>query len=218
VKIFERVDNISQDIIERYRCAEPATAGHYIHSGFMNPLIKPVYSNVKVVGPAFTVKIPANDSTLLHYSLDLINPGDVIVVDRIGDDKYASVGDVLALAAKERGAAAIIVDGPVTDVYRIKELGIPVFATGVSVVTTKLLGLYGEINSPVQCGGTAVCPGDLIFADDTGVLVIKNEDAEELIEKVEKDMEYEKELILKIKSGMSLSELSGARKLVESKL
>ncbi|SHI75960.1 Regulator of RNase E activity RraA [Dethiosulfatibacter aminovorans DSM 17477] len=216
MKILPRVNNLSKDIIERYKNAEPATAGHYIHTGFMNPAIKPVFPNVKVVGPAFTLKITVNDSTLLHYCIDLIQPGDVIVIDRIGDDVYAPVGDVLALAAKERGAAAIIVDGPVTDIHGIKDVGIPVFATGVSVVTTKLLGLYGEINTSIQCGGAVVNPGDLIFGDDTGVLVIKCEDADELLEKVEKDMKFEKELIKKIKNGMSLPEISGATNLVKS--
>ncbi|MBF4695033.1 RraA family protein [Fusibacter ferrireducens] len=218
MKILPRVNNLSKDIIERYKNAEPATAGHYIHTGFMNPSIKPIFPNVKVVGPAFTLKITVNDSTLLHYSLDLIQPGDIIVIDRIGDDIYAPVGDVLALAAKTRGAAAIIVDGPVTDIHGIADVGIPVFATGVSVVTTKLLGLYGEINTSIQCGGAVVNPGDLIFGDDTGILVIKCEDAEALLEKIESDMAFEKVLIEKIKSGVSLAELSGAAELVKSKI
>lgn len=184
----------------------------------MSPQIKPIFPNVKVVGPAFTVKISANDSTLLHKTMGLVEPGDVVVVDRMGDTVHACTGEVVVLAAKLKGVAGIIVDGPATDVKEITEMGVPVFATGLSAVTTKLVGLDGEINTTIQCGGATVNPGDLIFADDNGVLVIAPKDAERLLEMAEISEEKEVGIKEKLYNGHLLPDLSGADRLIQGEL
>lgn len=194
----------------------PATIGHFVNSGFMSPRIKPVFPNVKIAGPALTVKIPANDSTMLHKAMAVVEEGDVIVVDRAGDEVFACVGEVLALAALMKKAAGIVIDGPATDVCEITKLGIPVFSTGLSVVTTKLYGLGGEINGTIQCGGATVNPGDFIFGDDNGVLVISPDDAMTLLEKAQNSERRELHTKELIRNGGSLPEISGANRLIEA--
>ncbi len=216
IKINPRVGN--RDLVEQAGQVSPATIGHYIHSGFMSPEIKPLYRNVKVCGPAFTVRAPANDSTLVHKSIDLVQPGDIIVIDRMGDSVHACVGEVVAFAAKEKGVAAIIIDGPATDSCEITEIGIPVFSRGLSAVTTKLLGLAGEINGKIQCGGAIVNPGDLIMADDNGVLVLSPEEAPGLIEKARISEEKEGSTKQRIAAGESLAVITGAEALLDGRI
>lgn len=164
-----------KDLLEKLRDIEPATIGHFVEAGAMDPRIKPLFDDAKIVGRAVTVRISGSDSTALHCVMGQVGPGDVVVVDRMGNDTHACTGEVVALAAKCRGAEGIIIDGPATDPLAIREMNLPVFCTGISVLTTKLLGLGGEINVPIQCGGVPVFPGDIIIADVCGVLVLKPE-------------------------------------------
>lgn len=216
IKIHPRVGDL--ELAHQAGQVSPATIGHFIHSGFMSPDIKPLFRNVKVCGPAFTVRTPANDSTLVHKSIDLVEPGDIIVIDRMGDKVHACVGEVVALAAKEKGVAAIVIDGPATDSCEITEMGIPVFSTGLSVVTTKLLGLAGEINGTIQCGGAVVNPGDLVFADDNGVLVMNPQEAPYLIEKARISEEREVGTKERIAAGESLADITGADALLDGQV
>lgn len=205
----------------RQKCeeVEPATIGHYLHFGFMDPNISPLFANVKVVGQAFTVKTTAYDSVMVHKAVSLAEEGDVLVIDRSGDTKHACVGEVVAYAAKVRKLAGIIIDGPATDVQAIRELKIPVFSTGLSPITTKLVGNSGEINTPVQCGGVTVNPGDLIIADDNGVLVIPkdHEDLEELIDRAAKNDEREVMIKQQLDDGVPLASITRADRLLREK-
>ncbi len=214
--VKSRVSVIPEDIIQGYNEVSPATVGHFVWSGYMQPQIRCLVPGKKMVGPAFTVKIVGNDSAAVHVAVSMIEPGDVLVVDRSGDRTFACIGGIAAAAAKARGAAGIIVDGPVTDIQEITELGIPVFATGLSAVTTRVLGMFGEINTTVQCGGTVVEPGDLVFADDNGVLVIKPDDAEQLLRAATHKEASETETLERLGRGELLADLSGASALLDA--
>lgn len=214
--VKSRVSSIPKDIIEGYLRVSPATVGHYVSSGYMTSRIKCSLSDVKIAGPAFTVKIVANDSAAVHVAASLIEPGDVIVIDRSGDTTFACVGGVVALASKARGAAAIVIDGPATDVKEIRAMGLPVFCTGLSPVTTRVLGMFGEINTTIQCGGSVVEPGDLIFGDDNGVLVIKPQDAPDLLKTALEKEVAEQATIARLMRGELLADLSGANELLDA--
>lgn len=213
MKILERVENLqlTEELKERFRNVDPATIGHYLHYGFMDPSIKSMLQNVKIVGNAFTVKTSVNDSTMVHKAVSLAQDGDVMIIDRNGDTKHAPVGEMIVYAANVRRLAAIIIDGPCTDIQAIREIGLPVFATGVSPITTKLLGQSGEINSVIQCGGVTVSPGDLIVADDNGVLVLPPElNYEEILEKAEASERQEPISKRLLDEGAVLSSLTKA--------
>lgn len=182
VKINSRV-KLDTDLVNAYRDIEPATLGHLIMEGFVDPSIKPLSQDIRIVGPAFTVRIPGMDIGALQQAYDLAEPGDVIVVDRCGDTKYACIGDTKALKAKLLGIEAVIVDGAITDCVDIVKLGFPVFARCASALVGRSLGDHGEIGGAVNCGGVVVRPGDLIVADDNGVVVLAPENAAILIDK-----------------------------------
>jgi len=150
---------------------ETATIGHIEHLGFLSPSLRPVCS-AKVIGQALTVAAPGRDGTVIYKAIDLLQPGDVLVIARIDGDDIACVGGGVATAARARGAAAIIVDGPCTDVEEIMASGLPVWCRGVSSKTTnRTFRIGGSINVPVACGGTAVLPGFAVLADNSGIFV-----------------------------------------------
>lgn len=182
---------LSKELYERFMKVDPATLGHHIGGGFMRPEMKPLNRAVKMLGPAYTVRMEGRDAAPLHYAFTKAEKGSVIVVDRCGDRTYACVGDIVALYAKCQGFAGLVIDGMVTDSRRIEQMDFPVFATGVSVVTTAVLGVSGKVDIPIQCCGAAVHPGDIIFGDADGVVVIPPDNYEEALAKAEKTVARE---------------------------
>jgi len=215
--IKDRVEKISKELIKRFEDVEPPTVGHFYYAGFMSPRVRPLFSEAKLVGPAVTVKSPANDSTMVHKALEIAQPGDVIVVDRCGDQIHACWGGVVTMAAHIRGIAGAVIDGVATDLLEIRELKFPVYCTGTSAITTKLLGLGGEINTPVQCGGVVVHPGDLVAADANGVLVIRPEEVESVLVEALSLQEREKTTIQRLRSGELLPNISRANAIIREK-
>ncbi|HEX7126720.1 MAG TPA: RraA family protein [Thermodesulfobacteriota bacterium] len=189
---------------------ETATVGHWRHIGFMHRAIQPLLRGKRVVGTAVTVAIPGPDSTLLHHALGLLRPGDVVVVDRLGDDRHACWGGGVTIAAKTAGAVGAVVDGPCTDLAEIEQSDFPVWCRGLSPITTRLYDLGGALNIPVACGGAVVRPGDAILADESGVLVLPRGEvravAEQAIARQERGAAREAE----VRAGAKLGELSGA--------
>jgi len=177
--INPRTQVISPSLVERYRSIEPAALGHHIDGGVMDNGIKPIRPGTSIAGIAVTVQTFGRDSTACHKAIDFIQPGDVLVIDRGGDMRYACWGEMTSLAAQVRGAAGVVVDGPITDITTLREMDLPVFCRGAAVITTQLLGQCGAVNVPVNCGGVVVHPGDLIVGDDNGIIVIRPDQAEE---------------------------------------
>jgi regulator of RNase E activity RraA len=152
--------------------AEPATIGHFLHFGFVDPAISARWQVPRIAGTAVTVRCAGNDSTIVHYALGQLRPGDILLVDRAGDTRHAAVGGGVAFAAREGGCKGIIVDGVTTDIQEIRDYKVPVWSRGLSAVTTKVLYGQGEFCVPVSIGGVAVRPGDAVLADENGILVL----------------------------------------------
>ncbi|MGY6695865.1 MAG: RraA family protein [Roseinatronobacter sp.] len=152
--------------------AETATIGHFRHLGFMDIALRPVTPGAKLVGTAVTLALPAIDSSMLHHALSEVRPGDVLVIDRLHDRRFACIGGGVALAAVAAGVAGVIVDGPCTDASEIIATGLPVWSRGVSPITTRMTEIGGALNIPVACGGAVVMPGDAILADESGIVVL----------------------------------------------
>jgi 4-hydroxy-4-methyl-2-oxoglutarate aldolase len=152
--------------------AEPATIGHFLDFGFMHPEIRALLPDKRIAGTAVTVRFAGSDSTMMHYALGQVRPGDILVVDRAGDRTQAACGGGVAFSAREAGCLGIILDGVATDISEIRDYGMPVWARGLSAVTTKRLFQQGEFCVQVSCGGVVVNPGDAILADENGVLVL----------------------------------------------
>ena len=147
----------------------------------MDPGIKPLTGAQRLIGPACTVKVFPGDNLMVHKSLDIAAPGDVVVVDTSGSSLTAALGDLISTKAMHRGIAGFIVDGLVRDIEAIATLeGFPVFARGVTPIGPLHRG-PGEINYPIAAGGIVVNPGDIVVGDGNGVVVVPREHAEEVL-------------------------------------
>ncbi|XWN33408.1 MAG: RraA family protein [Devosia sp.] len=186
---------------------ETATLGHFLAHGFMSPDIQGVLPGTRVFGPALTVRLPGDDGTALIHALSVAKPGDFLVVDRCGDRQHACWGAVLSAAALSRGVAGVVIDGFITDLSAILAGGPPVWCRGRSAITTKIRG-GGEMAVPIVCGGVAVNPGDIVLADENGVVVISPADAEKFAERARVMQAAEPGTIARLKAGETLAHIT----------
>jgi 4-hydroxy-4-methyl-2-oxoglutarate aldolase len=159
---------ISTELRTMAMLSEPATISHFRLMRFPNKTIRPACPVTRIVGQAVTLALPAADSTLLHHAVHMLRPDDVLVIDRLGDEHHACLGGGRARDCAS-GVAAVIIDGPIADPLERRELGLPVWASGVSSITTRLLDTGGLMNTAICCGGAVVGPGDLVIADEGGI-------------------------------------------------
>jgi regulator of RNase E activity RraA len=140
--------------------------------------------SIPLIGPACTVKCYPGDNLMVHKSLDVAQPGDVLAIDTSASGTTAVLGDLISTKARHRGLAGVVVDGLVRDLPAIRALGdFPVFARGVTPIGPLHRG-PGEINHPVCIGGIVVNPGDVIVGDLNGVVVVPRDIAQELVERL----------------------------------
>jgi regulator of RNase E activity RraA len=161
----------------------------------MRYAIHPLWPDIgRIAGPAFTVRTPRHDNLMLHAAIYRAEPGDVIVVEA-GDDAMAVAGGNVCAIAQKRGVAGFIVDGVIRDIGESRANGFPLFARGRSPIPAAKEG-PGEINHPIRCGGVVVHPGDLVVADDEGIVVIPLAKAEEVLKKAQAKAEADARMTL----------------------
>jgi RraA family protein len=145
----------------------------------MDARIRPVWPGARLAGPAFTVRTPPGEHPSVREAANEAPPGSVLVVDGGGALDRALWGDRMAQLALDRGLAGLVVDGAVRDAEGIEELGFPAFAAGVTP-TPPRRDHPGEVGIPVTCGGLTVRPGDFVYGDRDGVVVVPAEQHEEI--------------------------------------
>jgi len=194
--------SLSEKDRERFMHVDPANIGHSIEGGYMSKEIKPICDDMKLVGTAYTVRLPQRDSAALYYAIMNAEKGVVLVIDKGEDDAYACVGEWVGFMAKSRGIAGFVIDGPATDKLALKKLGLPIFCTGFSPVTSTVNGVGGEVQIPIDCGGAIVKPGSIIVGDADGVIVVPD-DYEKYLVDAEIKGAMEKERRIKVAQGES---------------
>ncbi|NUR88110.1 MAG: dimethylmenaquinone methyltransferase [Nonomuraea sp.] len=184
----------------------------YEAAGFdcaMDPAIRPAWPGARVVGPAFPVTAHLGDNLPLHRALDLVRPGEVLVVDAGGVPR-GCWGEVLAVAAQHRQVAGLVIDGGVRDVDRMAALGFPAFSRWVAVHRTTKHDL-GRLGEPAVVGGVPVSRGDLVVADSDGVVVIPRAEVPAVRERAAARVAKEERFLAAIRRGESTLDLYGWR-------
>lgn len=212
-RINPRVKNVDDNVMKLYKEIGTSTLGHLTDFGFLKGM-KPVLDHTRFIGNAVTVRIPHMDSTAVHKALDVIETGDVLVIDMSGDEYRSCFGGIVSYAARAKGASGVVIGGCVNDVDEIRAIDFPIFSLGVSPLTTRIRGVEGEINTPVSVCGVSIQPGDLIVADNDGVVVIDPELSRMYAEKALQKESNEEKIKEKIDSGMSLASISKASEFV----
>ena len=207
-------DPVDPKLLEKLEKVETATVGHFRHDIFVDRGIQAVDPRRRIAGVAVTLRIPGPDSAALHHLVSDLRPGDIVVIDRAGDDRHACWGGVVTNAAALTGCKGAVLDGPITDQSELERLGFPMWCRGRSPITTKILALGGSINAPVSCGGVTVHAGDIILADESGVIVLAPGEAEAVADRALEMQAREPATVERLRAGERLGDISGASRRV----
>ena len=173
-------------------------------SGALDPAIKPLEGlPERVVGPALTVDCGPRDLLALVGALSEIEPGDVLVVATGGWRQSAVIGDLVTGMAKNSGAVAVVTDGVVRDIAGLREVGLPIYTTGVSPNSPFVNG-PGQIGVPVVIGGRQVASGDLVVGDADGIVTVPRSEVAAVGARLETVKSLEAELEAKVKAGLKI--------------
>lgn len=176
----------------------------------MSASIRPLHPDMRLVGQARTIRVPAADNAATHVMLALVRPGEVIVIDGAGYTDTAVWGGVVTLAAIRAKAAGVVTDGATRDSQEIAEKGFPLFCSGVTPRGPQK-GNYGMIDGPIALGRVPVQSGDLIVGDSDGVVVVPLNRLKETLAEVKKIEEREAAMIAKLEAGQTTAEIVGVK-------
>ncbi len=197
------------DSFERFADFDPATLYEASgRRGMVDPAIRPAWRGARVCGPAVTVDCPPGDNLMLHVAVAHAGPGVVIVATVGGHLQAGAWGEILTEAARARGLAGLVIDGAVRDIDAIEASGFPVFSRGLAIGScTK--ERPGKLGAAIQLGGATVRPGDLVFGNADGLVIVEHDRIDEVYQAAAGRRRKELEIITKLREGRTTMELLG---------
>ena len=201
-RIFTEINRPDRELVEKFRGIPSSNINDMMNRMFnMYGDLRCYLKDCTMVGTALTVHCSEGDNALLHYAMDMAQPGDVIVLDGSGCMSRSLCGEIMFNYAKSKGIAGFVLDGCIRDADAVDSIGLPVYAKGITPQGPWKIGL-GEINVPISCCGQVVFPGDIIVGDPDGVVVIRPEMAEEVLEAVAGKFASEKKTLENYANGI----------------
>ena len=205
--VVRNIKRTDAGLVERLGVLGVATAHEaYGRFGLMKPYLRPVWAGGEAAGTAVTVLVHPGDNWMIHVAVEQCRPGDILVVGCSADNTDGMFGDLLATSMMARGVRGLVIDAGVRDARTLREMGFPVWSRAISAKGT-VKATPGAVNVPVVCAGINVMPGDAVIADDDGVVVIRRQDAAEVLAKGEKrhaDEEGKRKQLAEGKLGLDM--------------
>lgn len=207
--VVHQIERVSSELVEAMAVFSSATVLEaYGGRGALPPHIRPIGPGMRICAPVVPVVCRPGDNLIVHKAIYTARPGDALLVDADGFQKAGFWGDIMTVAAQARGLTGLVTDGAVRDSQDIVRKAFPVFSAGLCIRgTTK--ACTGWINYPLAFHGVQVCPGDLLKADEDGVVIVSHEDLPKVLEGCRRREEKEETIRERLRNGATTLELYG---------
>lgn len=183
-------------------------------TGLVSHQLRPIQQDITIAGPAVTVAAHPGDNLMVHAGVEACQPGDVLVVTTHSPCTDGMFGELLATSVMARGVIGLVIDAGVRDVARLRAMGFPVWAKAISAQGT-VKASPGSVNTPVVCGGQLVDPGDVVIADDDGVMCVRRTEAAEVLARCRTRLADEQVKRKKLSDGVLGVDMYGLRDVLD---